>query len=64
MRQESEVMKILKVDKDKVQVELTKKEVKIIEWGLGWGEHETGSDEIPYSQLQEKFEKIQNLMKD
>ena len=57
-------MNILSVDKDKVQVELTEKDVETIERGLGWGHNETFSDELPYAQLQEEFQKIQKEMKD
>ena len=50
-------MEILKVEKGKAQIELTEKDIETIERGLGWGHNETFSEELPYAQLQEEFQK-------
>lgn len=55
-------MKILSVDKEKVQIELTKEEVRLIKGGLGCGNIEIGETE--FAQLEGKFENILDKMKD
>ena len=49
-------MKILKVDKDKVQVELTRGDVEEITSGLGWAEKETCAEE--YARMEDEFSKV------
>jgi len=61
-------MKILSIDKDKVQVELTKEDIKIIKSGLECEFGKTGRALFtqrfskPVSQLKEGFEKIKTQM--
>lgn len=54
-------MKILKVDKDKAQIELNKEEVDAIEWGMGLAEDHTFDKE--YGLLQKEFKEILGKMK-
>ena len=53
-------MKILKVEKDKVQVELTREDVEEITSGLAWGEHETCAEE--YAHMEDEFSKVLSKM--
>ena len=53
-------MKILKINKDSVQVELSKKDVETIKSGLGWGYNETDSQD--YHTLEEEFEELLTKM--
>ena len=55
-------MKILKVDKDKVQVELTKEEVETSTSGLGWAETETCAED--YARMENEFSKVLSEMED
>jgi len=53
-------MKILKVEKDKVQVELTKEEIAIIKNGLRFAGCETGDED--YAPVEKEFEKVLSEM--
>lgn len=53
-------MKILKVEKEKVQVELTREDVEEITSGLGWAEKETCAEE--YARMEDEFSGVLSEM--